>query len=191
MSIVATTQSTRRSRHDGLSAMAVGAVTLLALLLGAAVRSSVENRSQTIELKGVTASVPANWIVQEGAGDLIFATWDPFVPNVRYAVFLLSESSSSELTDILSRRNLALAQTLESFRVLEESPIIRRGREGYKVTFAYVDSSAPGLPLIFQGVDYYYLTDGRILVISLQANEKDYDEALLRFEPFLDSVSYK
>lgn len=191
MSGSVSTQNIRRSKHEQRSALAVGMVTLLALLLGTVLRSSVQNRSQVIERKGITARVPTQWVVQDGVAELAFVSWDPFAPDVRYAVFLLTDSGDRTLIDISSERSLALGKTLESFRVLEETPILRRGREGYKVIFAFVSSSQPGLPIVVQGMDYYFPADGNTLVISLQADEQAFDEALVQFEPFLDSVTYK
>jgi len=191
MTLTLTTKGLRQLKHDRRSVLAVTALTFLALLLGAVLKSSVENRSQRIERKGVTASVPANWVVEDGAGDLIFASWDPFVPDIRYTVFLITNRGSHPLTEVSLERNLALGKGLEGFKVLEETPIIRRGREGYKVTYAFIDTNQPGIPLVLQGVDYYFPAEGNAIIISLQAHERDYDEALLRFEAFLDSVSYK
>ena len=166
-------------------------MTLVALMLGAALKSSVENRSQHIERKGVTASVPASWVVEEGAGSLILVSWDPFVPDVRYSVSLETNEGDHPLSEVAAQRNTVFGKVLEAFRVLDETPIIRRNREGYKVTYAFVDTKVSGLPLVLQGVDYYFPANGKALVISLQAQERDYEEALLRFEAFLDSVSYK
>jgi hypothetical protein len=174
-----------------MSALAVGIVTLAALLLGAVLKSSVENRSQHIERKGVSAALPANWVVNEGAGNLILVSWDPFVPDVRYSVSLESNDGDHPLAEVAKQRNTILGKVLEAFRILDETPIIRRGREGYKVTYAYVDTKVSGLPLVLQGVDYYFPEAGKAMVITLQAQEGDYEEALLRFEAFLDSVSYK
>src|SRR6185503_5829255 len=125
MSATVSSQRLGQLKQDRLSVLAVGTVTILALLLGAVLKSSVDNRSQHIEQKGVTASVPANWVVQEGAGDLIFVSWDPFVPDVRYAVFLVSNQGNHPLTEVSMEQNLALGKTLGAFRVLEETPIIR------------------------------------------------------------------
>jgi len=134
--------------------------------------------------------VPANWVIRESAGNLIFVSWDPFVPDVRYAVSLETNDGNRPLVEVATERNTILGKVLESFRILDETPIIRRNREGFKVTYAFVDTKVEGLPLVLQGVDYYFPVDGKALIISLQAHERDYDEALLRFESFLDSVSY-
>jgi len=191
MSATASSQSVRQLKHDRLSALAVGIVTLVALVLGTVLKSSVENRSQHIERKGISASLPANWVIEEGAGNLIFVSWDPFVPDVRYSVSLESNDGDHPLAEVAAERNTVLEKVLEAFRILDETPIIRRGRNGYKVTYAFVDTQVQGLPLVLQGMDYYFPADGKAMIISLQAHERDYEEALLRFEPFLDSVSFK
>lgn len=190
MSVASSSQSVRQLKHDRLSALAVGIVTVIALILGAILKSSVENRSQHIERKGITASVPANWVIKESAGNLIFVSWDPFAPDVRYSVSLVSNDGDHPLTEVAAEHNTILGKVMEAFRILDETPIIRRGRDGYKVTYAYVDTKVQGLPLVIQGVDYYFPAHGKAMIVSLQAHERDYEEALLRFEAFLDSVSY-
>jgi len=188
---ITSSQSIRQLKHDRLSTLAVGVVTLVALVLGTLLKSSVENRSQHIERKGITASVPANWVTKESAGNLIFVSWDPFVPDVRYSVSLESNDGDHPLVEVAMLRNIVLGKVLEAFRILDETPVIRRGRDGYKVTYAFVDTKVQGLPLVLQGVDYYFPEGGKAMIISLQAQERDYDEAVFRFESFLDSVSYK
>ncbi|MEW6285614.1 MAG: hypothetical protein AB1509_05265 [Chloroflexota bacterium] len=191
MSVTLSSTKSQQAKRDQLSMAAVGMVAILSLLLGVILKSSVENRSQHIERKGITASVPANWTIQEGAGDLVFVSWDPFTPGIRYAVSLVPLRGGQTLGEIPSQRNQALSSALEAFRVLEETPIIRKGRDGYKTTYAFVDASQPGLPLVLRGTDYYFLAGENVMVVSLQAQAQDYEEAQLRFEVFLDSVSYK
>lgn len=191
MATTTTPRSSRRSNPDRLSALIVGIVTLVALFLGGILKSSVENRSQLVERKGISASLPTSWVVEEGAGNLVFVSWDPFVPDVRYSISLETSGGAQSLAESAAQRSAILGKVLESFRVLDETPIIRRGREGYKVTYAFIDTNEPGLPVVLQGVDYYFPIEGGAIIISLQAHERQYDEALLRFESFLDSVSYK
>lgn len=191
MSVTLSSTKSQQEKRDQLSMVAVGMVTILSLLLGAILKSSVENRSQHIERKGITASVPANWTIQEGAGDLLFVSWDPFTPGIRYAVSLVPLRGGQILEEIPAQRNLALSSALEAFRILEETPIIRNGRDGYKTTYAFVDVNQPGLPLVLRGTDYYFLAGENVMVVSLQAQAQDYEEAQLHFEVFLDSVSYK
>ena len=191
MAAKASSQRTKATYQDRRSTLTVVGATVLALLLGALLKSSVLNRSQIIQQKGISASVPASWVVEDGAGDFIFASWDPFTPDVRYTVFLIPTQAGRSLLDVAAEQNLGLGKALQSFRVLEETPIIRRGREGYKVTYAFVNTEQTGLPIVLLAVNYYFPADNDTLVISLQADEQAYDEALLRFESFLDSVSYK
>lgn len=191
MAAKASSQRTKATYQDRRSTLTVVGATVLALLLGALLKSSVLNRSQIIQQKGISASVPASWVVEDGAGDFIFASWDPFTPDVRYTVFLIPTQAGRSLLDVAAEQNLGLGKALQSFRVLEETPIIRRGREGYKVIYAFVNTEQTGLPIVLLAVNYYFPADNDTLVISLQADEQAYDEALLRFESFLDSVSYK
>jgi hypothetical protein len=180
----------RQLSHDQRSAIAVVLTTIVALILGVLVKTSVVGQLQQIKSKGVSARVPAGWLVEDGVGDLIFVSRDPFAPDVHYAVSLLSNDGNRPLADVAAERSTMIGKGLDGFRVLEETSVIRSGREGYKILYAFVSLDHPGLPLVVQGLDYYFITDGKVLVVSLKADVQVYEEAMPRFELFLDSVSY-
>jgi hypothetical protein len=177
--------------HDLLSTLAVWAVTILALGLGVLVKSSVVGRPQPILNKGVSALAPAGWQVQNGVGDLIFVSRDPFAPDVHFAVSLISGSGDRQLAQVADERNALVGRGLSGYRVLEETPLIRNGREEYKILYAFVDLDHPGMPLVVRGADYYFASGGKVLVASVKADASLYDEAMARFELFLDTVAYK
>ena len=98
-------------------------------------------------------------------------------------------ASARTLAGIASDRNRSRDQLLNSYAVLEETPIVREGQEGYKVAFVHVALGAEGEPRIVKGVEYLSVQQQYVLVISLETSADDYDDALPRLERFLDSVS--
>jgi len=179
-----------RVSHDQLTALAPWVVTILALGLGMLVKTAVVGRPQPFHYKGVAALVPAGWQVENGVGDLIFVSRDPFAPDVHFAVSIVSGSGDRLLEDIANERSALTSSGLSGYRLLEQSAVIRNGREGYKVLYAFVELDHPELPLVVRAEDYYFSTGGKVLVASVKADEAQYDEAVARFELFLDTLSY-
>lgn len=171
---------------DRTSVWLVVAVTLLALLAGWGLRTSVENRARVVEQAGVSAAVPADWIVQEGFDELRLVAWNSQLPEERYSVAVLSDAGA--LSDAAAGRSAQRSQLLGTYRLLEEGPVVVGGREGYRVVFAYVPTGRPGLPVVVQGVDHYFEEAGAVTVVSMESPEDRFDRSLPRFLRFLATV---
>ncbi|MEX1093465.1 MAG: hypothetical protein WEF28_09950 [Acidimicrobiia bacterium] len=171
---------------ETISVWLVVAVTLLALLAGWGVRTSVENRTRAVEQAGVSAAVPADWIVQEGFGELRLVTWNSELPEERYSVSVLAGVGA--LSDAAAKRSTERAQLLGTYRLLDEGPVVIGDRDGYRVSFAYVPTGRPGIPVVVQGVDYYFEEAGGVTVVSMESPEERFDQTLPRFLRFLATV---
>jgi hypothetical protein len=174
--------------RERLSAYGVVAITLVALLVGWGLKTSIETRTSLIERDNITAAIPDGWLVQDGTEDLIFTTRHPLSPRPRYSVSLVADGDRT-LADVASDRNRSRDQILDSYAVLEETSIVRQDQEGYRVTFVYVASTTGGEPRIVKGVECSLVRQQYVLAISLESDAEDFDDALPGFERFLDSVS--
>jgi len=174
--------------YERRSALITIILVLLALLLGWWVKTAVQNATRTIELSGYTAAIPDGWLVQEGAGDLIFIVRNPQALDELYRLSQLP--SAADLAVAAENRNLARARLDSTFRVLEASPVVFAGQDAYKVSFARADVDSPGLPNVIEGVDYYFALDDQVMVLSLESKSATFTEALPGFQNFIQSVSY-
>lgn len=184
-------------RKSNSSVWLVIALAAVALIAGWGLKSFTEGRTRAVSSGGVTASLPDRWLVDAAsAGPLggssdpthVFTSWDPLDPSTRYSVSLLPAGDDTDLASFATLRNLQRAQTLSSYRVLEQTPVTLKGRDGYKVTFAFVDSSAMNqAPTVFQGVDYYFGEGGQVLVATLETSH-DFDSVVTRFQDFAAGV---
>lgn len=162
---------------------------LIALLLGWQVKTAVQNASRPIEQAGFTADVPAGWLVQPGAGDLAFVVRNPQALNHLYRV---SQVPAASALDVLAEnRNLVRLRLDDTYRVLDASPVIFDGRDGYKISFARVDLNPNGLPQVIEGIDYYFATEDRVMILSLEARSETFATALPAFQRFMQSVTYQ
>lgn len=174
--------------HERRSAVLTTILFLVALLLGWQVKTAVQNATRTIEFGGYDAAVPEGWLVQEGAGDLVFIARNPQALDELYRLSRLPAAVG--LAVAAENRNLARARLDDTFRVLEASPVVFAGEDTYKVSFARADVDSPGLPNVIEGIDYYFAQDDQVMVLSVEANSELFADALPRFQKFVQSVSY-
>jgi hypothetical protein len=72
--------------------------------------------------------------------------------------------------------------------VLEQTPVTLSGRDGYRVTFAFVDAGQVNqVPVVYQGVDYYFVEGDRTIVVTLETT-RSLDEELAAFQDFVSEV---
>ncbi len=174
--------------YERRSALLTVLLVLVALLLGWWVKTAVQNATRTIELDGYTAAIPDGWLVQEGAGDLIFIARNPQALDQLYRLSHLP--AATDLAVVAENRNLGRARLDDTFRTLEASPVVFDGRDAYKVSFARADVASPGLPNVVEGIDYYFALDDQVMVLSLESNSATFADALPAFQNFVQSVSY-
>lgn len=186
-------------------------ITVVALLLGWGLKIYVEGQTRPVSVMGITAQVPAGWIVREnepvtGAAssddpfqiehpdsatspNLVFTVWNPLHPERHYSVSLYPGGEETTFPATAAIRTLNRGTTLKLYRVLEETPILVNGRDGYKVTFAYVDPGGAGeVPAVIQGVDYYFAQGKQTLVVTLEIDNGSPADHLADFLQFAETV---
>jgi hypothetical protein len=174
--------------HERWSAALTAVMVIIALFLGWQLQSSVQSASRTVNHGPIAAEVPTGWIVQSGSGDLMLVARNPHKPDQLYRI---SQATAVDDLEILAaNRNSARARLDSSYRVLSAGPVIVDGREGYKVSFARVNTDAPGLPAVIEGADYYFTYDNQMLILSLESRVDSFAEALPHFQRFMQSVRY-
>ncbi len=174
--------------YERRSAILTVFLVFVALALGWVVKTAVQNATRPIDMAGYSAAVPARWLVQEGAGDLIFIARNPQALDQLYRLSQLP--LADDLAVEAENRNLARARLDNTFRVLEASPVVFAGQDAYKVSFARADVDSPGLPNTIEGIDYYFSLEDQIMVLSLEAKSDAFADALPAFQRFVQSVSY-
>lgn len=169
------------------------AVTAVALGIGYLLWQSVSAPSVAVERGGITASVPAGWLVQKGieGEERVFSASNPLQPHLAYQVLQLPLGEGMAVSDAVSNRNLNRASKLSTYRVLDQVDVAVGGRKALKVHFAYVDASdATGLPVIIEGADYYFENGSNVVVISMEDTSDKYSASLPVFQAFIDTVKF-
>ena len=170
------------------SALLTIGLLLISLLLGWQVKTAVQNATRTVERDGFTAEIPDGWLVQDGAGDLVFVARNPLALDHLYRVSQVA--AADDLVLLAENRNLERGRLDETFRILAAEPIVFAGQDAYKVSFARADIDSPGLPHVVEGVDYYFTEGDQVTVLSLEAQTDLFADVLPAFQNFVQSVHY-
>ena len=176
----------QREKHEQLSMILVLGFALLSLLIGWQVKTAVQYQTRPFSNQAVQADIPSGWLAQNGAGNLALLTRNPQALEQRYRVTILS--GGSELALLAADQNGERRQLESSYRILDETPIVVNGRTGYKVSYAFVNAKGQGMPLIIEGVDYYFVDGTKVLIISFEADQTEFEAGFDQFQRFLTSV---
>jgi hypothetical protein len=125
--------------------------------------------------------------VQDGAGTLIMVVRNPRDLDELYRVLLLPADADLEAMATMRNNNRAHCRRT-AFHILETTPIVFDGRDGFKVNYAYADTDNTK-PQIIEGVDYYFPEGNNVLLISFEAESETFAADFPRFTRFLRSVS--
>ena len=190
------TTSTRPMQNvspSTISVWIVSAITILALLFGMDLKNMVENQTHSLAYAGLSAQIPAGWIVQKGiAGEqTVFVARDPFGTNLSYTASLVPSSADIKLSDLAFTFNLQLGQQVTLFRTLDQSTVKVNGNDVLRVHYAYVDpKSQTDLPVVVEGVEYIFLSQPKALIVSMEDETSQFTNDLPSFMRFLGTVHY-
>jgi len=171
------------------SALLVILTALVALGFGWGVKTAVANQTRPFTRHGISAEVPAGWLIQEGTGELLLVARNPADMDQRYRIQLLD--GNSDLSLLANQQSQNRARLESTFIVLDETTIVADGRDGYKVTSAWVNTPSGQMPIIIEVVDYYFPIDNQVLVISLESAQTKFTDAFAHFQKFRASVIYE
>ncbi|MEM7332713.1 MAG: hypothetical protein AAF490_11525 [Chloroflexota bacterium] len=177
---------TQKDRQERLSVLLVLGMAALSLILGTFIRSSAQNQTRPFTTSGVSAEIPTGWLTQDGTADLIFVARNSQSLDQLYRVNLLD---GGDLDTIVNRHGIYRQIIEESYRTVEQTPIIASGREGIKVTYAFIDDEDESMPTVIEGVAYYFPEGDQILVISYEADVAEFEEGFENFQAFRSSVT--
>lgn len=185
------------SLGDRFAEITVILVTVIALTAGWFYKLSVENASVPFEAEGITAEAPKGWLQSEPADGELLRTVDINSSGfgatyVVRQVVITSEATASEVASLVT---LEHAQNLLAFRILDQQEVIDiNGRNAFMIDYVFVESNPDvthaAIPSVVRGTDFVYLNGNRAVVVSFQADEKNYDRDLGRFHRFLASIKF-
>lgn len=185
------------SLGDRFAEITVILVTVVALAAGWFFKSSVENASVPFEAQGISAQAPKNWLTSDASGEELLRTVDRNSTGfgTTYIVRQITVTSEATGSEVASAVALDHAQNLLGFQMLDQQEVRDiNGRSAYMLSYVYVESDPNvthgTIPSVVRGNDFIYLSGERAIVVSFQADEKNYDLDLGRFYLFLQSLDF-
>ena len=194
------TESTRTFKTlplgEHFSDWLVVAVTLIALLAGWFLKSSVENRSVLLESQAIHAETPQGWHNIVPQGNEVLHISDPMSSGfgTTYIMQSIPVEAGSGVGQAASLLTLQRGQQLTAYRVLDQQPVTVYGQAAYELSYVFVESD-PNLthdkfPNIVRGLDYIYLAGDHVVVVTYWAEKQTYEYDLGRFQRFLKSLKF-
>jgi hypothetical protein len=184
------------SLGDRYSDWAVIVVTLVAVLLGWLLMSSVQSRSVPFDNGGVKGQMPAGWVTDLAEAGVVLHTTalggSGF--GTTYQLEVVPVAGDTSPANVASLYSLNRAKDLMSVRILDQQDVTVNGQNGYKVTYAFVDADSDltraNVPVVVRGADYFFVAGDHAVVATYRANEDNYEADFGRFRRFLESLSY-
>lgn len=180
-------------RRDRWSSWVVVAVTVVALLLGWAVKAAAEGRTSIYETDGMRIAYPAGW-VRASAGTPVLLQVEKLVGPARTTLALQRRPVTADAANPLNAVHQALTlergRTWTAYRVLSVDPSgAVPGRDALEVTFAYVESNPnpflKAAPVVMLGQEYLFSVDQAVQVVTLTAAQENFEGALKDLRSFL------
>jgi hypothetical protein len=184
------------SMGDRFAEVTVVLLTILAMLAGWFLKSSVENRAFSFEAEGISAQSPSGWLQAELKGDEVLHVTDLASGGfgTTYILRKLPIVAGTEASEIVTLLSLEHGQDLTAFRVLNQDEVTVYGRPAYEVDYVFVESDPnlthASLPSVVRGTDYIFVEGDQAVVATYWAEEANYESDLDRFHLFLESLKF-
>jgi hypothetical protein len=184
------------SLGDRFAELSVVLLTIVALVAGWFVKSSVENRSLAFTSGGITAQVPTGWLTVRPSGNEVLHIIDRTTSGfgTTYVIEVEAVPADVQAGQIVSLVTLARGNTLALYRVLDQNEVLVQGRKAIEVDYVYVESAAnlthASIPAVVRGQDFIFINNGQAVIVGYRADQSAYDTELGRFYRFLVSVKY-
>lgn len=184
------------SLGDRYAEIAVIIVTIAALLAGWFYKSGVENASVPFSAEGISAEAPKGWLQLQPASNELLRTTDLGSSGfgTTYILRNMPVAEAATAPEVANLLVLEHAQALTAFRVLDQREVTVYGRNAYELTYVFVESNPDlthtEIPSVVRGADYIFENGEHAVIVTFQADEKNFDLDLSRFHLFLESISF-
>jgi hypothetical protein len=181
---------------DRFAELSVILLTLVALVAGWLLKSSIENRSLAFSSGNVTAQVPAGWLTMNPGGNEILHVTERAPGGFGTTYLIVTEPIPADATpgQVVSLLTLERGSSLTSYRVLDQKEVLVQGRQAIEIDYVYVESDAnlshSVIPVVVHGLDYVFIKGDQAVIVSYRADQSVFDTDMSRFIRFLVSVKY-
>lgn len=186
---MATEVRERGKRRDRWVAWLVIGVLVVALALGWVVKLAAEGRVVSFQNEGVSGFYPAGWLKRASQSPYLLQVEDAAALPVKSTLTLQRRPLQGDLrrmsATLAAERALGWGEC-NAYRVLwSEEPASFYGRTGMHVTFAYIDPTVEGKPVVMMGEDYIFQAGDWVYIATVTAAEGNMERAGAALQRFV------
>ena len=171
---------------------------LIALLIGVVLRVVITTQTNTYTIPGAADIVyPANWVADTTAGENMFSASNPRSGSIfpsRVALLSAPLAADSSLSETTIQWTLELSASREHFRSLSSQTVSVAGKDGVKISYAYVadvgGSTLSQLPVVVQAIDTLILVNGQLYIMRYEADATIFNDDLPTYERALAALKF-
>jgi hypothetical protein len=176
--------------------LAVVLLTVVALLAGWLLKTSVENRSQAFSSGNITAQIPAGWLQLAPRDNQVLHITDRTSQGFGMTYMIQEEAVpvDSQPGQIAGLWTMNSGSNLTAYRVLDQQEVLVQGQKATEIDYVYVESGAnlirAVIPVVVKGQDFIFVSGSQAVIVTYRAELSAFDAGLGRFYRFLVSVRY-
>lgn len=168
------------------------------LLIGWLVKAGVESR--TIEFDdpeaGISLHYPASWLTSEEE-DALLEVLDPLTPSIFNTKLVIASkewNEDIEIGNFIVELTAKRGSSLPLYRTISLNPFQVNDLKAMKLEYAYafdpigVQAGVISVPIIVRAFDVILPYNGRVYIITLAAEEREYHRNLPSFHRILRSI---
>lgn len=144
---------------------------------------------------GIRAEYPSGWLI-DSVGDYVFRVRDMSQSGFKTTIQVATQpvSASATTRNIVDSLSLSRSQVLSSYTVYSIQPFTLPGQEeeALAVRYTYVAAEAnpflQSIPFVVEGIDILTIRRGQVIVITFNADSREYGQQSAIFNRFLESL---
>jgi RsiW-degrading membrane proteinase PrsW (M82 family) len=164
---------------------------LALLLVGALAWNNATNQMKTFDSGGFSGSYPDYFGTATGEGDVLRVA-DTLGTGAEFAIATRTVDPNAGPTVVANQLAGERATQFQLYKVLSSGQVSVNGRPAYTQQFAYVDPGGltGAAPEVLQGIDYIFVENGHVVIVSLLTTPEDIAEVEPLFARFLNNLQF-
>jgi S1-C subfamily serine protease len=176
-----------RGRLETWSLVGVVALTVVAVLAGLVLRTTVVEGTRRVDLAGSSVDVPVGWVVATPVGDALLSAHDPSDPNLRYVVERYDPAGLA-VDDAARHRLTGRTAFLAGFAILEDGAGSIGTVTTHRLRYTFTDGTTQP-PVVVEALEDHFAVGDRVVEVRLEAPQATFDAAVDRYDRFRGDVA--
>ncbi len=159
------------------------------VIIGGLIGNGIANGTTSFNAQGVSGSYPSTYSLAKPQGEILRA-----VDTVGTgAQFVINASTATDAAGAATQLAGSRATAYSVYKVLSSGTATVNGQQAVTQRFAYVDANGltGAAPVVYQGVDYIFVSNGKVVVVTLLTTPDQLATVEPQFARFLNSLKFQ